>query len=175
MEKLHSCNYTRTHTHTLSPPSFILFVRTALLVDQVWSSTSIYHAPCQATYRVEYLKSCANPHPPQHPLSSQFYQSNSGEEWGGCRKWKIYLCWGSLLHFQPVTKRDKPPALVARNISCKVAIQVIAKVQNEECPNHTFLGPESQVESLVLSICRSDTSTMNLKTKKLIITHRKNK
>lgn len=32
-----------------------------LLANQVWLSPTIYHAPCQKSYRAEYLKKSANP------------------------------------------------------------------------------------------------------------------
>lgn len=44
------------------PPSLPFLTYWAdLLANQVWLSPTIYHAPCQKSYRAEYLKKSANP------------------------------------------------------------------------------------------------------------------
>lgn len=43
------------------PPSLFLTHWADLLANQVWLSPTIYHAPCQKSYRAEYLKKSANP------------------------------------------------------------------------------------------------------------------
>lgn len=42
------------------PPPFLTHWAD-LLANQVWLSPTIYHAPCQKSYRAEYLKKSANP------------------------------------------------------------------------------------------------------------------
>lgn len=44
----------------LPPPPFLTHWAD-LLANQVWLSPTIYHAPCQKSYRAEYLKKSANP------------------------------------------------------------------------------------------------------------------
>lgn len=43
-----------------APPPFLTHWAD-LLANQVWLSPTIYHAPCQKSYRAEYLKKSANP------------------------------------------------------------------------------------------------------------------